>query len=123
VTGAGSPSITVPVTEFPPTTALASSTNCSGGSRLSTAVELRRPSVAVSVTVWTLVTGRVVIVKSTELWPKGTVTNGGTRALSLSLLSWTLTPPAGALLVNVTVPVRSRPPEREGGGTDTPASC
>ncbi len=57
VTGAGSPSITVPVTGFPPTTALESSTSCSGGSRLSTAVELRRPSVAVRVTVSTLVTG------------------------------------------------------------------
>ena len=75
----------------------------------SVALMLLLPSVAVIVTgFWPppSLPVRVLITKVADLLPAGTMTLGGTVALSVSLLlSVTVTPPAGAAPFNVTVPV------------------
>jgi hypothetical protein len=53
--------------------------------------------------------------------PASTVTVGGTATAALSLDSETEAPPAGAALVNVTVPVDELPPTTLAGLSDTDA--
>ena len=120
VTGAGSPSVTVPFTGFPPNTVLASSVSCSGGSRVSVADTVAPLSVAVSVAVCKLATATVKIGKSTELLPKGTCTDRpGSFTFGLSVAIATLTMPAWAVPDSVTVPVRLRPPRIDAGVKDS----
>ena len=75
---------------------------------MSVALTLLLPSVAVIVTGFLpppSLPVRVLITNVADLLPSGTVTLGGTVALSVSLLlSVTVTPPAGAAPFNVTVP-------------------
>lgn len=73
------------------------------------------PSVAVIVTEALVETGCVVIVKFAFVAPAGMVTLAGTLATVLSLVSVTTAPPAGATLLEVTVPVEVRPPSITSG--------
>jgi hypothetical protein len=64
----------------------------------------------VIVTDWAVVTAVVVIVKVTLLPPAGMLAAGGTLTFELLDESVTCTPPVGAGLARVTVPVRELPP-------------
>lgn len=59
------------------------------------------------------ITPEVVILKVAEVLPAGTVTVDGTCASALLLASVTVTPPAGAAPLSVTVPVLEDPPETD----------
>ena len=70
------------------------------------------------------VTGLVVAVKVAVVAPAGTVTDAGTWAAAVRLLvSVTTTPPVGAGLFKVTVPVEDTPPCTVAGLTLTPLSA
>src|ERR1043166_4639949 len=80
-------------------------------------------SVAVSVTLVALVTAVVVAVKPALVAPAAIVTLAGTDATPGRLLaSDATTPPAGAALVNVTVPAEELPPVTLAGLTLTAES-
>jgi hypothetical protein len=65
-------------------------------------------------------TATVVAVKVALVAPAATVTLAGTVATAVLLLpSVTTAPPAGAALLNVTVPVEDAPPVTAAGLTDT----
>ncbi len=65
------------------------------------------------------VTIDVVMLKVAVVFPCETVTDTGTVAAALSLLSVTTAPPVGAAAVSVTVPVELFPPITEVGFTLT----
>ena len=64
----------------------------------------------------------VVIVNVTDVAPAGTVTETGTLAETLELVSVTTTPPDGAAPLRVTVPVTPAPPTTDTGFTVTDLS-
>src|SRR5262249_29883188 len=68
------------------------------------------PNVPVTVTTVLCVTADVVIVKVADVWPAGTVTNGGACAIVLLVAIVTDAPPGGAAPVSVTVAVTLLPP-------------
>jgi hypothetical protein len=68
-------------------------------------------------------TDEVVIVNVAEVAPAATVTLAGTVAEALLLASETTTPPLGAALVRVTVPVDDVPPVTLVGLTASEASA
>ena len=65
----------------------------------------------------------VVMAKFADVLPSGTVTDAGTVAAALLLLSVTTAPPAGAWAVSVTVPVEPVPPTTDAGFTLTELSA
>jgi len=71
---------------------------------------LTAPCVATTVPVVSTFTATDVAVKFTESAPSGTVTVAGTDRPALLLTSDTITPPAGAIPVNVTLPTVDAPP-------------
>ena len=73
-------------------------------------------------TLATAVTLTVVIANVADVAPEGTVTETGTFAETLELVSVTTTPPAGAAADNVTVPVTPAPPTTDAGLTVTDVS-
>jgi hypothetical protein len=68
------------------------------------------PRCAAIVAVWAEVTAVVVIVNVVLLWPELMVTDAGTWARELSDERVTCTPPVGAALERVTVPITEFPP-------------
>jgi hypothetical protein len=80
------------------------------GVTMSEAVRARFALCAVIVTEVDAETGVVEAVKAVEVAPAATVTLPGTFAAALLLASDTIMPPAGAALVNLTVPVDDAPP-------------
>jgi len=73
-------------------------------------------------TLATAVTLTVVMANVADVAPAGTVTETGTFAETLELVSVTTTPPAGAAADNVTVPVTPAPPTTDAGFTVTVVS-
>jgi hypothetical protein len=69
-----------------------------------------------------MLTPEVLILKVDELFPAGIVTGEENVAESFELDSPTLSPPAGAGPVSVTVPVDPDPPETVAGLRETPES-
>ena len=126
--GAAALSVTVPVEELPPTTAVGLTDTAdnvaAAGARVipSAANSVVLLSVAFS---WTVVlsTGNVVMVNDALVAPAGMVTVGGTLAEPGRLLPrLTVTPPEGAGLSIVTVPVDGVPPCTLVGLTEKPVS-
>jgi hypothetical protein len=113
--GAALDSVTVPVDEAPPTTVVGlnvSAVTVVDGARVtpSAAKSVAPPRVAESCAV-VLSTANVVAVNDALVAPAGTVTVAGTlTAPGRELLRLTATPPAGAPLPRVTVPVADVPP-------------
>ncbi len=90
-----------------------------GGLIVSVVVALTVPTVPVIVVwVW-LATAVVLTVKVTEASPAGMLTLAGVVADLTDDDSLTTTPPFGAALVNVTVPVEPTPPATVDGLTPT----
>jgi hypothetical protein len=110
--GAGALSVTAPITVLPPVTADLFRLNVfSSGSTVR--VEEMEPdqSVAISATDTAALTSVVWMLTVADVPPPGIVTCAGTTAAGLPLLSETASPPAGAMPVNVIVPVtESIPP-------------
>jgi hypothetical protein len=73
-------------------------------------------------TLATAVTLTVVMANVADVAPAGTVTETGTLAETLEVVSVTTTPPAGAAPLRVTVPVTPAPPTTDAGFTDTDLS-
>ena len=73
-------------------------------------------------TLATAVTLTVVMANVADVAPAGTVTETGTLAETLELVSVTTTPPAGAAPLRVTVPVTPAPPTTDAGLTVTDVS-
>ena len=126
--GAAAVSVTVPVDELPPTTVVGltdtADSVAAAGARVipSAANSVVLLSVAFS---WTVVlsTGNVVMVNDALVAPAGMVTVGGTLAEPGRLLPrLTVTPPEGAGLSIVTVPVDGEPPCTLVGLTEKPVS-
>ena len=113
--GAAALSVTVPVDDAPPTTVVGlsvSDVRVSDGAAvmLSAVNSVVLPREAVSVTV-VLSTGNVVTVNDALVAPAGNVTDAGTLAEpGRLLLRLTLSPPVGAGLSRVTVPLADVPP-------------
>lgn len=118
--GAMPSSNTVPVDVSPPTTAdgLNDRVVIVGVRTSSEAVAFTFPDVAVMMTLVLVVTGMVLMTKSAASEPGVTMTNGGTITDGSLLSKVTTSPPAGALVAKVTVPVELCPPETESGLTD-----
>jgi len=110
--GAGPLIVTVPVTERPPVTAERLSVKLVGVGRTSVKEAEAEPPFATAVifTVVVWVTPLVWILKEACVWPAETVTDAGSVAAAESLLSDTITPPAGAGMERVTVPMMTAPP-------------
>jgi hypothetical protein len=110
--GAGPLSVTVPVEEPPPSTAVGLSVSpaMTGGLIVRTAVFETAPRVAVIVGETVVATAEVEIVNVAVVWPAATVTLPGTMATVLLLPRVTATPPVGAGPSSVTVPVAGLPP-------------
>lgn len=111
--GATAPSVTVPVEDTPPTTAAGLRLRAEMDGARSTPNDENRvtlPSVAVREAV-VLSTGKVVMGNEALVAPAATVTDAGTAtAPGRPLPRLTPTPPAGAGLARVTVPVAVLPP-------------
>jgi hypothetical protein len=106
--GAGHSSVTVPLTEFGPTTGFGLSARvCTPmGRTLKPALLTTPPAWAVTLPVWVADTATVEIEKVLLVAPIGTVTLAGTLAAARLSERETTTPPAGAAELSVTVPVR-----------------
>jgi hypothetical protein len=120
--GAGPFKVIVPVLEAPPFTDVGFSTNVIGahvGVTWRTAFCETALYVPVMFTLATAVTLTVVIANVADVAPAGTVTEAGTFADTLELVSVTTTPPAGAAPLSVTVPVTPAPPTTDAGFTVT----
>jgi hypothetical protein len=119
---AGPLSVTVPVAVPPPVTEVGSSVKpvSDGGLTVTEALALLPFDVAVIVAVVAAATGDVVAVKSTEVAPPGTVTDPGTVTAGSLLVRPTISPPVGAGVPRVTVPVTDVPPITLEGATATP---
>src|SRR3954447_16142601 len=125
--GAAALSVTVPVDELPPTTAdglTVTADHVADAARVmlkaANSVVLLRLAVRDTVV---LSTGKVVTVNDAVDAPGGMVTLGGTLAEPGKLLPrLTATPPAGAALSIVTVPVAEVPPGTLVGLTEKPVS-
>jgi len=111
-TGAAPLSFTVPVDETPPRTLVGvTDTEESAGGLIVRFVVLDPVAiVAVIVTGVEAATGVVVTVKVAVRDPEATVTFAGAVAAKLLLESVTSSPPAGAALLSVTVPLEDLPP-------------
>jgi hypothetical protein len=95
----------------------------SGGRISRVAVRELPLTIAVIVAIVADATGAVVTVKSALVEPAGMATEAGTAAAGLSLLSETVTPPAGAAAPSVAVPVElAAPPVTVPGFTETLAT-
>ena len=88
-------------------------------STVSVAVWLAPPKLAVIVAVVVGGTLVVVMVKAWDVAPAGTITVAGTIASGLLLVKATGTPPAGAGIGSVMVPVTGSPPGTELTATDS----
>ncbi|HWD38582.1 MAG TPA: hypothetical protein VG944_07015 [Fimbriimonas sp.] len=113
-------SVTVPVEDVPPGTlvGLKLSDEKVGALTIRFAVLLVLEAVAVIVAVVFPETAIVVIVKVALVAPAATVTVAGAVAAALLLLSATESPPVGAALLIVTVPVEVLPPITVVGETE-----
>lgn len=123
--GAGPVSVTLPVDEPPPSTAvgLRVSPAMTGGLTVRTALCETPLRVAVIVDVETVATLLLVIVKFTVVAPAGTVTGVDTVAAAVLLLERvTLVPPLGAEPSRVMVPVAKAPPVTLVGTIASPAT-
>jgi len=123
--GAGPLKVTVPVAVFPPTTGpvkLIDARVATGAPamRVSVAVSLTPAAEAVTVTGVVTATPVDVIVKGALMAPAGTVMVAGTMTAGLPLLRDTLTPPSGAAMLSVTVPVAEPPPATVAGAMLSP---
>ena len=76
--------------------------------------------VAEIVTKFVALTAAVLTVKLALVWPWGTTTLPGTVAAAALLDRNTPTPPEGAAMLSVTVPVEELPPVTELGFSDSP---
>jgi len=106
-TGAGPARVTVPAEAAPPATDVGESASAeiAMGCRVSVAVWLVLPNVALTFTGVAAATGTVLTVKLVELAPAATTTVDGTTASVASLLaSCTIAPEAPAGPFRVTVP-------------------
>jgi len=125
-TGAALPSVTVPVLLTLPVTAVGFTlTPFKAAAGFSVIVEiLDAPrDVAVMLTCVAAVTVLVVTANVFVVAPAATVTETGTVAAALLLVSVTTAPPGGAALLSVTVPVLSAPPiSTEGLNVKEPSS-
>jgi hypothetical protein len=123
--GAGPLMFTVPVAVSPPVTEVGFSVKpvSAGGSTVTEALALVSFDVAVSVAVVAAATGDVVAVKSTEVAPPGTVTDPGTVTAGSLLVRPTISPPVGAGVPRVTVPMTDVPPITLDGVTATPVTA
>jgi hypothetical protein len=106
--GAAHSSVTVPVTGFGPTTGFGlKASDCTPmGRTLRAALLVVAPNCAVTLPVCVEATGMVVMVKVLVVAPAGTVTLAGRRVAARLSESVTTTPPAGAGVLSVTVPVK-----------------
>ena len=111
-TAAGPLRVTVPVELLPPSTLVGLRLIAlkAGGFTVNVAVRVVEPKIAVIVAAVEAVTGTVVTVKVAVVFPADTVTDEGTAAAALLLLSAITAPPAGAAPFSVTVPVELAPP-------------
>jgi hypothetical protein len=120
--GAAPFKVTVPVEEVPPVTLVGLSETLEGSGALTVrfadfVAPLNSPEM---VDVVLAATGVVVTVNVALVAPAATVTLAGTVAAAVLLLvRATTAPPAGAALLNVTVPVEDAPPVTVAGLTDT----
>ncbi len=110
--GAGRLKVTVPIEDVPPTTAAGETVSCNWPTFVmeSVAVADFEPDVAVITAEVTVETTCVAIVNDAVVAPPATVTNAGTPAAVLLLDWYTMSPPAGAALESVTLPVDVKPP-------------
>jgi hypothetical protein len=115
--GAGPVRVTVPVEDAPPATVVGLRLNAdrTAGVIVRVAVLEVGPRSAVMLTAVCEATPVVVIVNVTDVFPAGTVTNAGTDAAPLLLVRFSETPPVGAAVPRVIVPVEVLPPNTEVG--------
>src|SRR5262245_12979101 len=125
-TGAALPSVTVPVLLTLPVTAVGftvTRTKPAGGFSVIVEILDAPRDVAVMLTCVAAVTVLVVTANVFVVAPAATVTETGTVAAALLLVSVTTAPPGGAALLSVTVPVLSAPPiSTEGLNVKEPSS-
>lgn len=117
--GAGPVRVTVPVEGEPPITdvGLRASAESEGGFTVRFAVLVMVPSFPVMVAIVAALTALVFTVNVADVEPAGTVTDTGTVAETLDDVRETVTPPVGAAVDNVAVPVEAVPPVTEVGET------
>jgi hypothetical protein len=110
--GAAPVSVTVPVEDAPAVTLVGVSTSDFGtGALIASVAVFVTPLAAAAITAGVLAaTGTVVIVKVAVVAPAATVTLDGTVAAALLEDNATTTPPDGAALASLTVPVEDAPP-------------
>lgn len=120
--GAGPSRVTVPVDVRPPATLVGLSARppSANGSTVRVVVTVVEPWFAEIVTVAALATEVVVTANVAVVAPAATVTLEGTDAAPLLEDRLTATPPAGAGIFRVTVPIAELPPSTVVGETDTP---
>ena len=118
----GPVSFTVPVKEFPASTAVPLVVMLSnpGASMVNVPDVEMFPCVAVIVASVSLLTGVVLIVNVADVWPLVTLQVAAASLASLELdAKSTVTPLVGAAAVSVTVPVAEAPPPTDLGKTET----
>lgn len=110
--GAGPVRVMVAVDPDPPTTldGVIATAATDGGTTVRTKLAVEEPRLAITVTGDAAVTGLVAIEKETEVLPSGMITVAGGEATPLDEESATVTPPAGAGPLRVTVPEAALPP-------------
>lgn len=114
-------SVTVPIAELPPTSALGETPTVESvaGLIVSVAVLLVPFKAPVMVTVAPLDTALVVTVNVAVVEPPATVTDAGSVALELLEVSETDSPPVPAAALSVTVPIVGFPPCTDAGDSVT----